>query len=332
MFLRANRLCRTRRFTPTEAYRLGLFLPGASRDGHCDYISRKELTKIQKRLNPESRAALVRDKGAFYRFCLTADVPAPALYAVFLGPAPGWRPDGRALTGRKEWLEFMDNELPHEFVIKPTVGAYGRGVKVLARNGAGFFDNAGQTMRAEQLHDAMGDDEFAGFVIQQRVRNAPELLRLTGTEALQTVRMITFLDVDAGCRILHGNFKPILGDHVADNSIDGLTGNVEAPVDLADGVLGPANQIMGTGEGIRTIRQHPATGAVFEGFRLPMWQQACRLVRATAPKFLPLRTIGWDVALTPTGPMIIEGNVWWDAPNQHASIGPLIRALSADVS
>jgi len=52
-------------------------------------------------------------------------------------------------------------------------------------------------------------------------------------------------------------------------------------------------------------------------------------VEATAVKFWPLRTIGWDVALTPNGPRIVEGNVWWDPPNQHDCMGRLVEALSA---
>ena len=37
-----------------------------------------------------------------------------------------------------------------------------------------------------------------------------------------------------------------------------------------------------------------------------------KLAEQAALQFLPLRTIGWDIAITPGGPSILEGNVWWD--------------------
>ena len=77
-----------------------------------------------------------------------------------------------------------------------------------------------------------------------------------------------------------------------------------------------------------TVSAHPKTKIPFEGVRLPFWAEACHLVRQTAVKFIPIRTIGWDVALTPDGPVIVEGNIWWDPPNQHGDMGEILRALS----
>ncbi|MBN9282025.1 MAG: hypothetical protein J0H37_07220, partial [Hyphomicrobium denitrificans] len=61
--------------------------------------------------------------------------------------------------------------------------------------------------------------------------------------------------------------------------------------------------------------------AELEGFRLPDWTLVTELALRAARTFLPLRTIGWDIALTPDGPVIVEGNRWWDPPND-AVIGP----------
>ena len=51
------------------------------------------------------------------------------------------------------------------------------------------------------------------------------------------------------------------------------------------------------------------------GFRLPLWEEAKSLVARAATLFLPMRCIGWDVALTPSGPALIEANMWWDPSN-----------------
>jgi hypothetical protein len=46
---------------------------------------------------------------------------------------------------------------------------------------------------------------------------------------------------------------------------------------------------------------------------LPEWGAACALVLAACPAFLPVRALGWDVALTPEGPVVIEANTRFGA-------------------
>jgi hypothetical protein len=54
------------------------------------------------------------------------------------------------------------------------------------------------------------------------------------------------------------------------------------------------------------------TGASFAEFRVPFIEDVRDLVTRAALAFTPLRTIGWDVAITDAGPSLIEGNVTWD--------------------
>jgi hypothetical protein len=64
----------------------------------------------------------------------------------------------------------------------------------------------------------------------------------------------------------------------------------------------------------------PGTGALVEGLRVPHWDAAAALVRRAAPHFLPARTLGWDVALTEAGPVIVETNMfWWPRTDRRQS-------------
>lgn len=53
---------------------------------------------------------------------------------------------------------------------------------------------------------------------------------------------------------------------------------------------------------------HADTGASFENIQMPYWQATLELVRQAALKFPEIPYIAWDVAITATGPQIVEGN------------------------
>ena len=53
---------------------------------------------------------------------------------------------------------------------------------------------------------------------------------------------------------------------------------------------------------------HPITKEKIVGFKVPLYDEACKLV-IEAAKFMPtIKYIGWDVAITDKSPVIIEGN------------------------
>ncbi|MEA4971532.1 MAG: sugar-transfer associated ATP-grasp domain-containing protein [Candidatus Pelethousia sp.] len=53
---------------------------------------------------------------------------------------------------------------------------------------------------------------------------------------------------------------------------------------------------------------HRDTGAIFGNICIPYWEEVKAMVIDAASCIPELAYIGWDVAITPTGPVIIEGN------------------------
>lgn len=53
---------------------------------------------------------------------------------------------------------------------------------------------------------------------------------------------------------------------------------------------------------------HPDTGIRFEGYALPMLKEAVALAKQAALVVPEITHVGWDVAITPDGPVLIEGN------------------------
>lgn len=57
---------------------------------------------------------------------------------------------------------------------------------------------------------------------------------------------------------------------------------------------------------------HPHSGRTFGGNRVPFFSDAVSLVMESHRYFYGIRHIGWDVAITPNGPVVIEGNDNWE--------------------
>lgn len=56
---------------------------------------------------------------------------------------------------------------------------------------------------------------------------------------------------------------------------------------------------------------HPDTGVKLQGFRLPMWDKVKQLAMDAHAVLSDIDSIGWDIAITPTGPIIVEANCAW---------------------
>lgn len=146
------------------------------------------------------------------------------------------------------------------------------------------------------------------WLIVPQLQTHPDLADLTG-ESLLTFRALTCLDEQ---------MRPVLTNLYL-RSITKIepgwdVGRLEefgAPVDLETGRLGQM-----TGDKPECLSEffdvHPVTGARVTGRVVPQWRALAQLA-IDAHATLPGRVfIGWDLALTPDGPMFLEGNSFAD--------------------
>jgi hypothetical protein len=285
------------------------------------------MLKIQKSLNPAVWESLTEDKGIFYKYCNALGLPIPKLYAIFFRNTAGYSTKGAILSSREEWQTFISMVLPTEFIIKPTVAAYGSGVLFFVRSQEAFVDVASrERYNAEGIYDIMFTAD-KNFVIQERLMNDPELIRLSDTQSLQTLRIWTFVDRNGKSHILYASLKVIVGENITDNLAYGMSGNLSAEVTLDKGTLKSAVKLNPNASGITTVFSHPKTGIPFDGFHIPSWDAVCTLAKEASLKFLPVRIFGWDIAVTSDGPYIIEGNIFADPPNDHKKMDTILSTI-----
>ena len=53
---------------------------------------------------------------------------------------------------------------------------------------------------------------------------------------------------------------------------------------------------------------HPVTRTYFNKFELPFWKETKKLVLDAALVNQNIKVVGWDVAITKNGPILVEGN------------------------
>ena len=129
---------------------------------------------------------------------------------------------------------------------------------------------------------------------------------------------------DGTPEILCAYLKLALGASAVNNFRAGQTGNGEAMIDLEAETLTPL-VVPGPDEvGVVLHDRVPGSGRQVVGWRVPFFEEARRIVLGAAPHLLPMRTLGWDVAITPGGPVLLEANNYWGSllvplpPEAHA--------------
>ncbi|MCL1965416.1 MAG: hypothetical protein FWF69_10245 [Firmicutes bacterium] len=140
---------------------------------------------------------------------------------------------------------------------------------------------------------------LAGIGLLEDCVRQHEALDALCPTSVNTVRVATLLGdkkqgiVYASLRVGNGN--------VVDN-VD--QGGMAAPVALATGVL----TAVGADKQGNRYETHPMTGARIPGFGIPYWAETVDMCLRAMHVVPQVRFVAWDVAVTPDGPVLIEGN------------------------
>lgn len=186
-----------------------------------------------------------------------------------------------------EQLQAMGRELGR-FLVKPRDGAHGNGVEIL---------DAAQVEDWPALYDRLCRE---GRTLCEEVIPQHPDLNAIWSGSINTIRIITILKDDvtypiAACLRVGNGPRPV-------DNFD--SGGMVVPVDRDTGrITGPARDKSG-----KLYDRHPATQVKFEGYQLPLWSQVLDLVRRAGRTLPTIRYVGWDVAVTPSGPVLVEGN------------------------
>ena len=121
--------------------------------------------------------------------------------------------------------------------------------------------------------------------------------------SINTLRIVTYKNQKNEVEILSGFIRLGRKGAIIDNA---HIGGIVVPFNKETGKVNAEGlQLIDNGGGV--FYKHPDTGVIFENLQIPLYTEVQKIISKASSLFkFPL--LGWDVALTPNGPIIIEAN------------------------
>ena len=234
------------------------------------------------------RYAVVRTQGKFY------EKVSPSKYKEFFTIKPNFLNNFKKYIGREFFVpEDGIDKLNHflkknkEFMIKPIDGLGGADVK---------------KMKSSSVKNR---NEFLKYLEENRMFLEELIIQHKKMSSLcessvNTIRIMTFANNNKS-EILYAALRVGNGIYEVDNfhkggmgvSIDTKTGRLKGSAIDKD---------------LKEFKRHPVSKTYFNNFELPYWKETKKMVRDAALINQNIKVVGWDVAITKNGPVLVEGN------------------------
>ncbi len=137
------------------------------------------------------------------------------------------------------------------------------------------------------------------FLVEEQLRQHEKMNALSPS-SVNTIRIVT-LYYNNEAHFMYALVRMSNGTTCVDNI---CSGGMYVSI-CEDGVIRKPAYCDETGE---YYSAHPFTKTEFNGFEIPMFKEAVELCKRAALVFPEVAYIGWDVAITPEKPVLVEGN------------------------
>ena len=186
----------------------------------------------------------------------------------------------------EELIKFIrEND---KVVFKPDNGSLGKGIFA-----------ATSSRSDEEIVKIYNDIKDENYICEEYIEQHTEMAEMDPI-SVNTVRLLTLNDkgkpeiIAAGLRTSgHGG--------ICDNM---SAGGIGAGIDVETGVV----YTPGVDFGKNRYMYHPVSGKQIVGFNIPFWKETVELVLSAAKRLPGYAVIGWDIAYTKDGPLMIEFN------------------------
>jgi hypothetical protein len=238
--------------------------------------------EYQLKMNPRNQRGVLHDKIKFL-----------TLFNSFSGRK--WATLAMLKTDKQFIAEFLRNA-GEKLVLKNSMGGAGKQVEVIEIP----FDSPQSVIK---IMEANSFDLAEYYVIQH------DALMKLSPSAVNTIRIVTQY-LEERIVIILAFLRISVNSNVDNLSVGEYGVNFGAAINIETGeICGPGVYLDITKP---DVYYHPVTKVPVIGFKIPYWEE-CKDIVINAAKLTPgNRSIGWDVAVTNNGPVLIEGNHNWN--------------------
>lgn len=250
---------------------------------------------------------ILNDKYVFNKFfCSILPNSIPKIVAVIN--------NGKLVSDNRFVNQF--SKIPNgTYIIKPINSDSGKGVKKLSIENNKTILNGEETT----LNDVIKNYNYA--IIESCIQQHELLSKLNPT-SLNTLRIVSAFNETT-------NILTIIGISLRIGTKNAVVDNYgQGGIGVAVNETGKLAKygIFKKNYGTKTTTT-PATNVILENYQIPFYNEAIELVEKAHRQLPYFKTIGWDVAISQTGPILIEGNPDWAIDFTQATCGPKKKIL-----
>ncbi len=262
-----------------------------------DYLSLKENEKLLEWSYAHAREQIVlaENKLLFEALLVKNKIPTPKIFFHNSKHKFTYKNHVFEIENKESFFSFLEQVFNEtnvkSFFCKPIDGRMGQNIFVLDKS----------TFR--KSNDALINLILSQAFIFQDLILQHETLNAINKYSANTLRIVTYKNKENKVTILSGFIRLGRNGAIVDNA---HAGGIVVSVNKDTGKMRDEGvQLMDNGGGV--FYKHPDTGIVFDNFQIPCFSQVKDIV-SKAATLLNFPLLGWDVAITPNGPVIVEVN------------------------
>jgi hypothetical protein len=267
-----------------------------------DYLPKRVFDKLLTRANgpvsiggqQASYVYLLQDKFVFGKYLEALGFPTPKIIALCDRDSIVWLDTRRTMP-----LESILEREGLDAFVKELLGMCAEGVyPVRIKDGSLYLND--EQITIELMRGLLKNK----YIVQKRVSQHSSIKQLC-SDSVNTIRLATAIN--------NGDIVPlsaVIRTGVKRQRCDNWTaGGIAIGIDLATGRLHKYGVFKPSYGG--KVERHPDTGTKFEGFEIPYFDHVVELALSLHRFFYGVHSIAWDIAVTESGPTVVEGNNRW---------------------